>query len=129
MTSYVRTEGNKVVYDKELTGTTEHTVVAAATRKVARTIESILITSNGTSDTLTLRVKNGATVLFPLLNNATMNPAVNPAVNPSLFDIPNYPRPLLTGHSITAQCGTGGRLWISIVMVELDAMLDAKGNR
>lgn len=118
MTSFSTTEGNKQVYDVELTGTTEHVIVASASNKVSRVIESIVLSSDGTSDAVTVRIKNGSTVLFPLLDGATLDPAANLNDIPSLFVIDNYPRPLLGGHSITAQCVTGGHLWISIVLVE-----------
>lgn len=123
MTSFVRTEGRKVVYDKELTSTTEHIVVPAAGAKVARTIESVLFSSDGTADTVSLRVKDGSTVLFPLLDGASLDPNVNLDAIPSLFPIKGYPRPLLKGHSITAQCGAGGHLWISIVLIEQDPLV------
>lgn len=118
MTSFVATEGKKTVYDVELTGTTEHTVVPAISKKTARTIESILFSSDGTSDTVTLRIKNGSTVLLPLLDGAVLDPANNLESIPNLFQIEGYPRPILEGESITAQCVTGGHLWVSIVMVE-----------
>lgn len=121
MTSFVGTDGRKVAYDKELTSTTEHTVVSAATTSVERTIESIIVSSNGTSDTLTLTVKNGATVVFPMLTTQTIDPAAHPGEMTRVFSFPPYPRPLHKDHSITAQCGTGGRLWISIIMVERGA--------
>lgn len=122
MTSFVETRGRKVAHNKELTGTTEHVLVPANTAKNARTLESLIFVSDGTSDTVTVRIKNGVTVKMLLLDGATLDPANNLDPIPSVFPFPAHPYPLADGDTITAQCGTGGHLWASAIVVEETAI-------
>jgi hypothetical protein len=109
MTLFTPTPGIRRVYDKELTTTGEVTVMEVTKAGVIANIESIYITSDTTSTSLTLLVKDGSTTLFKLVDGVSLT---------SSAQITNYHRPLRTGHKITAQAGTADHLSVSVITVE-----------
>lgn len=114
MTLFTDTPGIRRVNDVELTTTGEVTVFEVTKDGVIANLESIYISSDTTSTTLTLLVKNGATTLFKLVDGITFTTSAH---------ITNYHRPMRTGHKITAQAGTAGHLSVSVITVE------ARGDR
>lgn len=109
MTLFTDTPGIRRVYDAELTTTGEVTVMEVTKDGVIANLESIYISSDTTSTTLTILVKNGVTTLFKLVDGITFTTSLQ---------IKDYHRPLRTGHKITAQAGTADHLSVSVVTVE-----------
>lgn len=114
MTAFNPTEGKKTRYALTMSGTTEVDLMPPMKVGVRGSIESLLIESDGTGDTLTIRCKKAdGTVFFRPIRDRVITDSETP------YRLPDFPCPFREGESITAQVTAGGsHLEICLIMIE-----------
>lgn len=114
MTAFNPTEGKKTRYALTMSGTAEVDLMPPIKAGVKASIEALLIESDGTGDTLTIRCKKAdGTVFFRPIRARVITDSETP------YRLPDFPCPFREGESITAQVTTGSsHLEICLIMIE-----------
>jgi hypothetical protein len=114
MTAFNPTEGKKTRYALTMTGTAEVDLMPPMKAGVRGSIEALMIESDGTGDTLTIRFKKAdGTTFFRPLRARPLTDSETP------YRLPDFPCPFREGESITAQVTTGGgHLEICLIVIE-----------
>jgi hypothetical protein len=108
MTAFVETRGVRRRHYLAAT-TTELTLISEIKAGVTKVIESIHVVATSGGSTLTVRVKDGSTLLYPLINGATFTADDRR----TSLDIP-----LIAGESVTVQAGANDRLYVVVVTID-----------
>jgi hypothetical protein len=108
MTAFVDTKGVRRREYKAVT-TTETDILGPIKDRVTKTLESVHVICTGGGSTLTIRVKAGATLRYPLVNGATFSDDAHMTG----LDIP-----LMQGESVTVQAGANDKLYVIIVTID-----------
>jgi hypothetical protein len=108
MTAVSETKGQRRRYYKAVTAS-EVDIITTIKDRVTKVLESVIIVANGGGSTLSLLVKGGATLLYPIINGATFS------ADAQKVDL-NIP--LMAGEKVTVQAGAADKLYVILVTID-----------